>query len=73
MLSQTQANTAILDSEIDTLGANLATLHDFARSLPTGVAVPLDKRTVFAELEFKVNRQFDRLSYALAAVEGNTV
>ncbi len=73
MLSQTQTNTAHLDSEIAALGANLAALQDFARSLPAGVTVPLDKRAEFAELEATVNRRFDRLSYEMAALEGDTL
>jgi hypothetical protein len=60
---------ANLEAGIVTLSANLAALQDMARGLPAGVTVPLDKRAAFAELDARVNRDFDRLSYALAAVE----
>ena len=72
-LSQTQTDTATLDSEIAVLGANLADLQNFARSLPASVTVPLDQHSVFTELEERVSQQFDRLSYVLAMYEGNTL
>jgi hypothetical protein len=62
-------NTATLDNEIAALGADLAALQDFACSLPTGISVPIDRRAEFAELEARVNRRFDRLSYTLATIE----
>jgi hypothetical protein len=73
ILTHTQTSTATFDNEIAALGANLETLQDFARSLPTGATVPLDRRAEFMELEARVSQQFDRLSYALEAIERDTV
>jgi hypothetical protein len=71
MVSQPQTNSATLDLDIVALGASLAALRDMARSLPAGIAVPHDRRGEFAALEARVNSHFDRLSYALAAIEGD--
>jgi len=72
MVSQLQTNSATLDADITNLGTDLAALQDMARSLPVGATVPFDKRSVFTELEDRVNQQFDRLSYVLAMYEGET-
>jgi len=66
---QHATNTPALEHDIAALAGNLNALHDMARSLPAGVTIPLDKRAAFADLDAKVNYDFDRLSYALAAVE----
>ena len=73
MVSQLQTNSATIDADIAALGASLAALQDIARSLPDGVTVPLDRRAEFASLEASVNRQFDRLSYEMAAIEGDVL
>ena len=67
--SRTSSQLASLETDIDILANNLNALQDMARSLPTGVTVPLDKRVAFDALSDRVEAQFDRLSYALAAVE----
>jgi len=70
---QHATNMATFDADFATLGANLAALQDFARSLPAGVTVPIVKRAMFDELSGKVETLFDRLSYALAAVESDAL
>jgi hypothetical protein len=71
--SGTSSQLASLEQDISVLCNNLTALHDMARSLPVGVTVPIDKRAAFAELDARVNRDFDRLSYALAAVESGAL
>jgi hypothetical protein len=70
---QHETNTTVLDREIANLGDNLNALHELARRLPVGVTIPIDKRAAFAELDARVNRDFDRFSYTLAAIENGAL
>ncbi len=66
-LSQTQSNTAILDSEIANLSVSLITLQEMARSFPVGVTLPVEKRAAFDRLFDSVAQQFEQAAYSLEA------
>ncbi len=67
MLSQTQTNTATLDSEIDSLISNLTALHDMACSFPAGVTLPVDKRMAFDAMYDTVAAQFEHVAGLMEA------
>jgi len=65
ILAHAQTIIANLDSEIADLGANLAALQDFARSLPAGVTISLGERVTFDGLSDQVNAQFEDIAERL--------